>query len=421
MGRWCVRAVEHTDGGEIVRVLIAEDDPVSRLMLQATLRKCGHDAVVACDGREALSILEQDAAPELAILDWMMPEMDGPEVCRRIRQNSTSSPVYIILLTAKSQRGDLIVGLGAGADDYIPKPFNHQELYARLQIGFRVADLQRKLADRVNDLEIALMRLGRAQQARKLEALGQMASGIAHEINTPTQYIGDNVRFLQDSWTELRPFLECQADNADLDYLIREVPKAIDESLQGIQKVGKIVRAMRDFAHPPSENKVHTDINHAVLTTITVATNEWKYVADIETSLDPQLPRTPCFPGEIQQVLLNLLVNAAQAIADSEQKGVIRVATSTQTDSIEIRVSDSGRGIPREHREKVFEPFFTTKDVGEGTGQGLAVAYSVIVHQHNGKIWFDSESGKGTTFYIRLPIDGIGFGKNEYEEAHFVR
>jgi len=125
-----------------VRVLIADDDPVSRLMLQATLRKWGHDAVVACDGREALSILEQDLSPELAILDWMMPEIDGPEVCRRIRQNSTSSPVYIILLTAKSQREDLIVGLGAGADDYIPKPFNHQELYARLQVGFRVADLQ---------------------------------------------------------------------------------------------------------------------------------------------------------------------------------------------------------------------------------------------------------------------------------------
>jgi len=385
-------------------------------MLQATLKKWGHDPVVTCDGQEALSILEQDSSPELAILDWMMPAIDGLEVCRRIRQKSTSMPVYIILLTAKTQREDLIAGLGAGADDYITKPFNHQELYARLQVGFRVADLQRKLADRVKDLEIALTRLGRLQQAQKLEALGQMASGVAHEINTPIQYVGDNIRFLQDSWAELRPFLEPQPGKPDLDYLIREVPKAIAESNHGIQRVGTIVRAMRDFAHPPGINKVHSDINHAILTTITVATSRIKGV-DVETSLDPQLPKTLCFPGEIQQVLLNLIINAAQAIGENPEKGVIRIATSTYRNCIEIHVSDNGPGIAYEHQEKIFQPFFTTKEVGKGSGQGLAIAYSVVVQQHNGRIWFDSESGKGTTFHIRLPIDGIGSAESEYLEG----
>jgi len=285
-----------------MRVLIAEDDPVSRLLLIATLRKWGHDPIVSCDGLEALSHFEREDPPALALLDWMMPELNGPDVCRKIRSTFPSWPIYIILLTAKTQREDIVAGLASGADDYVTKPFNHDELQARFQVGMRVIDLQNKLAEKVRDLGLAMDRLRLMQQAQKLDALGQMSSGIAHEINTPTQYIGENIRFVQESWTRIQPILERESSNSEIEYLLKEVPKAIDESLQGVQRVSTIVRAMRDFSHPAGESKTPVDINRAIDTSIAVAASHWKYVADMETCLDDSIPTAFCFPGEIHQV-----------------------------------------------------------------------------------------------------------------------
>ena len=400
-----------------MRILMAEDDAVSRLVLQSTLRKWGHEPVVACDGREALEILNSAESPDLAILDWMMPEIDGPEICRRLREKAPASSIYIILLTAKTQRTDLVAGFAAGADDYVTKPFNSQELFSRLQAGIRVVELQGKLASRARELETALAHLHQLQQGQKLEALGRMASGIAHEINTPTQYIGDNIRFFKQAWAQVTPALRAATGDPEMDYLFVEIPKALDEALEGTQKIERIVRAMRDFSYSKGEEKVPTDINQAVETTLEVSTNEWRYVANVETHLDPQLPRTMCLPGEIHQVLLHLVVNASRAMADAGtiggEKGSLRIETSVSGDFVEIRVSDTGGGIAQEHRDKVFDPFFTTRDVGQGSGQGLAVAYSVIVQQHHGRIWFESEVGKGTTFIVQLPINGAQRNTNE--------
>jgi signal transduction histidine kinase len=411
--------------GEHLRVLIAEDDAVSRTLLQKTLEHWGYDAVIACDGREALSILEGKDAPDIAILDWMMPEVDGPEVCRRTRLRSPLTSVYIILLTAKSQSDDLVAGLAAGADDYVTKPFDYQELRARFEAGVRVVNLQRQLCDRAHDLEVALSQLCRLQQGQKLEALGQMASGIAHEINTPLQYLGDNIRFIRESWMQVDPILAQAADNPEMDYLVREVPKAINESLHGTEKITRIVRAMRNFSRSSGDAKVAVDINQAVESTLIVSTNEWKYVAEVETAFDAQLPLVVCLPGEIHQVLLSLVVNAAHAITDAVagtgKKGVLRLTTSSSGGFVEIRISDTGTGIRDEHHQKIFEPFFTTKDVGKGAGQGLAMAYSIVTKQHNGRIWFESERGMGTTFIIRLPIDGIGKELHEREQANSIR
>lgn len=408
-----------------MRVLIAEDDPISRMMLIATLRKWGHEPLIACDGLEALSYFGQDEPPEIAILDWMMPELEGPEVCRRIRAQFPALPLYIILLTARSQREDLVAGLAAGADDYVTKPFHHLEFHARFQVGVRVANLQRTLADRVNELGIAMARLRLMQHSHKLEALGQMSSGIAHEINTPLQYIGENSRFIQESWSEIEPILERETNNSEICYLVKEIPKAISESLLGVEKVSKIVRAMRDFSNPAGENKIALDINRAIETTITVAMSQWRCTADVETQLDEEIQTAICFPAEIHEVLFNLIVNAADAIKhagnSSDRRGVIRITTASANGWIEIRVSDNGVGIPEEYRTRIFEPFFTTKEVGHGTGQGLAIAYSIVVQHHNGEISFETETGKGTTFLVRIPEDGKGVDRSEREKASSVR
>jgi len=271
------------------------------------------------------------------------------------------------------------------------------------------------------------------RHAQKLEAIGQLAAGIAHEINTPTQYIGDNARFVRDAFGDLTKLLEryeqllsaCKQQAvgsgiiaeveaarqaADLDYLLAEIPKAVQQSLEGVGRVASIVRAMKEFSHPGTGQKTAVDLNHAIECTLTVARNEWKYVAEMVTHFDPQLPPVPCLAGEFNQVILNLIINATQAIAEivgdgSKGKGTITVSTQLEANWAEIHIQDTGGGIPEKIRSRIFEPFFTTKGVGKGTGQGLAISRSVVVDKHGGTIGFETEVGKGTTFIIRLPLN----------------
>lgn len=269
------------------------------------------------------------------------------------------------------------------------------------------------------------------RQAQKLEGIGHLAAGIAHEINTPTQFVTDNLTFMQDSWKSVFELLEKHRavlreksvalsqevaaglqeaeKSCDLDFIATEVPRAIDQSLDGARRVAKIVRAMKEFSHPDSADKTATDLNRAIESTITVARNEWKYVSEIVTLFDDSIPAVVCYPGDINQVVLNLIVNAAHAIKDKVkegEKGRITVRTRNGGEFVEIAVQDSGTGIPAAIQGKVFDPFFTTKEVGKGTGQGLSFAYTVVVKKHGGKIWFETEPDKGTTFFVTLPISG---------------
>lgn len=271
-------------------------------------------------------------------------------------------------------------------------------------------------------------------QAQKLESIGQLAAGIAHEINTPTQYVGDNVEFLQYAFEDMMRLLrsheqfldtakkregidaaiadvEAARSEIDIAYFEEQVPRAIQQSREGIKRVSAIVHAMKEFSHPGAEEKTRFDLNKGIESTVTVSRNEWKYVADLEASLAPDLPTVMGLPGEINQVILNIIVNAAHAIAaaagsESDTKGKISISTARDGDHVEIRISDTGTGIPERARSRIFDPFFTTKEVGKGTGQGLAIAHNVIVEKHGGTISFETEMGKGTTFIIRLPIDG---------------
>lgn len=270
------------------------------------------------------------------------------------------------------------------------------------------------------------------RQAQKLEAIGQLAAGIAHEINTPIQYVGDNLRFISDAfasiWTlisgyedllqvsphhngtgELTGRVSELRETADLEFLIEEIPLTLNQSLEGVDRVGTIVRSMKEFSHPGGKEKELVDINRCLDSTLIVSKNEWKYVAEATTALDGKLPQVPCRQNEINQVFLNLIINAAHAIggrveAGEFEKGLITVSTGIAEDMVEVRISDNGGGIPSDVRDRIFDPFFTTKQVGKGTGQGLAIARNIIVDKHGGSLVFETRQGVGTTFIIRLPL-----------------
>jgi signal transduction histidine kinase/CheY-like chemotaxis protein len=270
------------------------------------------------------------------------------------------------------------------------------------------------------------------QQGQKLESIGQLAAGIAHEINTPAQYLLSNGRFLQEACADMLAVfdqsqqllpdikagtvsaekiaqLEARMQQADFAYLAKDVPSAIEQSLSGVEHIAKIVQAMKEFSQPSTAEKLHVNLNKALETTLTVSHHQWASVADVTTQLSPDLPTVPCLPGEINQVFLSVIVNAAQAIADklkgSNGKGQIVVSSALLPGQVEIRISDTGCGIPEHIRERVFDPFVTTREVGSGTGQGLTIARSIVVDKHGGGICFETQTGGGTTFIVTLPLN----------------
>jgi signal transduction histidine kinase len=304
----------------------------------------------------------------------------------------------------------------------------------QLRRAVRELDAANSMLEQTIEARAAELKLQGQQlhQAQKLESIGQLAAGIAHEINTPMQFVHDNVEFLSDcsqklfavidayqrnldtsgpnvNWNERAAKVAQATQSANFELIHREAPIAIEESLEGIRRVIHIVRAMKEFSHPGQENRIGVDLNNAVKSTITIARNRWKYAADLELDLDPDLPTLRCVPADINQVLLNLIVNAADAIAEkhgenSGQKGRITVRTRRDRDEIIVEVADTGCGIPDTIRNRIFDPFFTTKDVGKGTGQGLAICYNVIVTKLEGSISVESTPGQGTRFRITIPI-----------------
>jgi len=463
-------------------ILVADDDAIFREVACELVVSWGYNCITAVDGNEALQILERETPPTIAVIDWLMPGITGTEICRRIRAGRPGQYIYFILVSGRDGRQDSVEGLRSGADTYITKPLDADELRAKLEIAIRILTMEESLRDLNAETELFINsvpsilvgtdvegRISRwnsgateafglsresvagltldacgawanesnleqevrevmstgvvryktvrftregaprlagltvhpirshvgatagsvivgaditekrlqedhLRQAQKLEAIGQLAAGIAHEINTPTQFVSDNIAFLKDSWSRVQEVLgfirglrhysnpdarglteedigefKKLEEKLDLDYLVREVPQAIDDAEAGLRRTSSIVRAMKEFSHPGPDQKTPADINAAIQTTITVSRSEWKYVAEVKTDLDPELPRVTCVIGQLNQVVLNIIVNAAHAIAEAAADGAmgqIEIRTRRSGEGVEISISDSGKGIP---------------------------------------------------------------------------
>jgi len=376
----------------------------------------GHFEYIGPQGPQRLGFSEE-AWKQTGFLDKLMPRERNGQVRQRIDESKAGNfELEATVLTEDEKRVDLRWVVNCETSENTGQ---HKVLRGMM---IDVTDQRRLESD--------------LAQAQKLESVGRLAAGVAHEINTPVQFVSDSVHFVReamddltdivDKYRELRTATqnpnpdgtlvaaaakaaEEAEDEADLDYILENAPVALDRARDGLGRVAAIVRSMKEFAHPDRKEMTQSDLNQAIQSTLVIASNEYKYVAEVETDLG-NVPLVNCYAGEINQVVLNLIVNASHAIADvvkgTPNKGKIRVATRVLGEQVEIAISDSGKGIPVDVRSRIFDPFFTTKEVGKGTGQGLAIARAVIVDKHGGTIHFETEVGRGTTFYIRLPVNG---------------
>jgi len=401
-----------------MRILIAEDEPMSRLLLQTHLQKWGYEVTAACNGADAWNLFQAGNFP-LVISDWMMPEMDGPELVDRIRTSERTGFVYVILLTAKTHKEDVVVGMEAGANDFVTKPFDVDELRVRVRAGERIVRLEQDLAEQyrvLRETQTALV------QSEKLAGLGRLAAGMAHEINNPLAYVTNNLTVLRrdmgealallDRYRQARARLERvepelaaevaqREQEIDLPYFQANFGRMCDRSLEGLQRVRDIVMNLRDFARLDEAEFKEVDLNTALQVTLEILGPEIrKKHIQMQTTLADN-PGVLGHPGKLNQVFFHLLGNAVQAC---EAGGRVAVRSHSEAGKeVVVEIEDNGCGIKPEHLPRLFEPFFTTKPVGQGTGLGLSVSFG-IVRDHGGAIEVESEVGRGSLFRVRLPL-----------------
>jgi signal transduction histidine kinase len=389
-----------------MKILIADDTRSARRLLQRTLERWGYEVIAVENGQEALDAL-QDPEIHIAILDWMMPHVDGVQVCERLE--AIGRFVYAILLTSKTERSGLTHALEAGASDFIVKPFDPDDLRARVRVGVRIASLQ-----------MQLMRL------QRLWSVGRMSSTIAYYIKTHAQAIRARVDLtregleqcskmferygeLQDRAmrgavsAELLSEIETLRQETDIEHYLAELPSALEQSIGGLDRVSSIVGKMATFFGRDNADKRDIDVNAAIERTLLV-TPKWRDHADLEKDFDAELPPVSLIAAEFTQMISNLILNAAEAIEATGQRGRIKISTRKKQGWCEIRIQDTGTGIEPELKARVFEPFFTTKRDAGRIGQGLSHAHVFVVEEHQGAISCESEPGRGATFSIRLPL-----------------
>ena len=439
----------------MANILIVEDELVSRSMLALVLQRAGHDVVCTADGAEALVAAHQQC-PDLIITDVMMPVMDGFELCRKCKADQSLKQVPIILYSSDYvDQQEQKLGLELGACRYLLKPtppdvlvtvlddvlaesrktdlasgeqqfddemkllrsYNEvlfNKLEAKMQELQQTIDEQKKYEETMKAMQAQII------QQEKMASIGQLAAGVAHEINNPMGFITSNLTSLGKYAERLDTYiaalqgslfactnhtglaeLDQLRQKLKVDYIISDVNELIKESLDGANRVRRIVQDLKSFSRVDQAEKTSANVNECLETTINIAWNELKYIATLKREFG-ELPLITCNPQQLNQVFLNLLVNAAQAM---EQQGGITVRTWVESGFVCVSITDTGKGMPKEVQDRVFEPFYTTKPAGKGTGLGLSISADIIRNKHHGEISVASEPGKGTTFTVRLPVE----------------
>jgi signal transduction histidine kinase len=423
-------------------ILLVDDNANNLKVLSEAIQGCGWKALMATDGESAIEQTEY-AHPDLILLDVMMPGLDGFETCRRLKANPHTKNTPVIFMTALSDATDKVKGLEMGAVDYITKPFQQEEVIARLKLHLKISHLTRTLEQRVEErtveLSQSLQQLQQTQlqliQSEKMSTLGQLVAGIGHEINNPIGFISANCFYIENYVQDLLNLVNLQQEKLpqpdaeieklieeiDLDYMVEDLPKILSSMNQGIERLKDISLSLRTFARSDISSHVEFQIHEGIDSTLMLLKHRLKDQGDrrqIEIIKQyGDLPAITCYPGQLNQVFMNIIANAIDAFDDlyknqtkdniaSYDVYTITITTSVdhQQKSVIICIEDNALGMPPEVQAKIFEPSFTTKPVGKGTGLGLAISYQIIVDKHHGNINCSSTSGQGTKFIITLPI-----------------
>jgi signal transduction histidine kinase len=398
-------------------LLIADDSKVIRNRLVSILEALeGVELRVAVDGLEALA-LAKERKPDLLLCDHEMPGLTGIQLLRVLRATWSRVELPILMLTSNSATETKVLAFQHGANDYVTKPVEPAELCARVtgQLELRQA-ISENLAARVQLFE-----------ARKYQAVGRLAAGVAHELNNPAQYTSSNLSFLRKSYASMQSVLEStltwakgeqhnhpfarriteQSRELRLEEILGEAPMAVEEALDGIRRMASIIAEMKEFAGDPHASTVELELNQALRNTIEVSRPMWSRVLRVHLELEPELPSVRGAAHPMKQAFLNVLTNAVEAISSQKRgtgAGHLTIRTTRVDGGVEVSFTDDGPGISSDLQAHIFDPFFTTKPLGQGTGQGLFVAYAIIVEQHGGRVRCESPPGQGATFRIWLPI-----------------
>lgn len=401
--------------------LVADDEATNRILLKRLLTRWGYEVVVADNGRKALEILSQEGGPRLAVLDWLMPEVDGVDVCRMLSDRAEGHYIYTVLVTHKTETADLATALDAGADDFLRKPVDAVELRSRLGVAKRVLAYDARLAETTRLLrqygqEMETLAEERAKQlvhADRMATLGMLAAGIAHEVNNPTTFISGNVQTIERFWKDVVRFIDPILQDLDedtsrkLNFIMEEMPAAIAGIQNGVVRVAKIVRGLKDYARHERGERATTTLGDCVRRSVELCSFQLSK-RSVAVRVEPGGEDIPVFVDaqQIEQVIVNLLVNAGDAMEDSNNPEVTMRIRSTE-DRVLLEIRDNGPGIPQDFLERIWNPFFTTKPAGKGTGLGLPICKR-IVEDHEGRLLVENLATGGACFTLDMPRHQAG-------------